>query len=307
MDLPCSRACCSRRSASGCLDAGPTPLGRHLVTGRAPEQVQLVDGAVGAPSRILLLRRSPAVNQFRFRPRRSRPSTIPGPAAAPAEPRVIVDHSEPASPTARRPSARRRSTAPDASTCFARPQSRFSAQGSEAWSNRHSSASIPRRASSTTSGPQTFPSPPRTARASSSSPGRRRRPARRPPSQAPFVVVDLRRHDDDVPRGTSPSSRATISTSHRRAPALAAPPREPHPRGPRRRHRRLHRPVPTARGPCSSAPTFVDPMPTGRAADLVLRRDDPHEDRCRRMTAMARIRALAERPLRRDASARPWT
>src|SRR5881396_1861858 len=39
---------------AGCLDAGPTPLGRHLLAGRDENTVALVAGPPGAGQRILL-------------------------------------------------------------------------------------------------------------------------------------------------------------------------------------------------------------------------------------------------------------
>ena len=38
---------------TGCLDAGAPPMGRHLVTGRDEDSVELVAGAAGAASRIV--------------------------------------------------------------------------------------------------------------------------------------------------------------------------------------------------------------------------------------------------------------
>jgi hypothetical protein len=73
---------------AGCLDAGPTPLGRHLVGSRVPEQVQLVDGAVGAPRRILLTRSLPADNMLGFPLEEVSTVDVPGPGAS--EARVIV-------------------------------------------------------------------------------------------------------------------------------------------------------------------------------------------------------------------------
>jgi len=76
--------------AAGCLDAGPTPLGRHLVTGRASEQVQLVDGAVGAPRRLLLSRTLPAPNEFALPTLELSAVDDPGPGGGATEARVIA-------------------------------------------------------------------------------------------------------------------------------------------------------------------------------------------------------------------------
>jgi hypothetical protein len=88
-----SLACCALAGLGlGCLDAGPTPLGRHLVAGRAPEQVQLVEGPVGAPSRILLLRAQNEGGAFGFTTEELTAVDDPGPGGGPAATRVIVDH-----------------------------------------------------------------------------------------------------------------------------------------------------------------------------------------------------------------------
>lgn len=78
--------------AGGCLDAGPTPLGRHLVPSRAPEQVQLVDGAVGAPRRLLFSRSELVPGSGGFSTTEE-VSTVddPGPGGGPVEPRVVAD------------------------------------------------------------------------------------------------------------------------------------------------------------------------------------------------------------------------
>ena len=88
-----SFACCALAGLGlGCLDAGPTPLGRHLVAGRAPEQVQLVEGPVGAPSRLLLLRAQNEGGSFGFTTEELTAVDDPGPGGGPAATRVIVDH-----------------------------------------------------------------------------------------------------------------------------------------------------------------------------------------------------------------------
>jgi hypothetical protein len=76
--------------AGGCLDAGPTPLGRHLVTSRAPEQVQLIDGAVGAPRRILLTRSLPPANDLQIATQEISTVDDPGPGGGASEARVIA-------------------------------------------------------------------------------------------------------------------------------------------------------------------------------------------------------------------------
>jgi hypothetical protein len=77
--------------SGGCLDAGPTPLGRHLVTGRAPEQVELIDGAVGAPRRILLSRAEVAPGNLGLSVDGLSTVDDPGPGGGPVEPRIIAD------------------------------------------------------------------------------------------------------------------------------------------------------------------------------------------------------------------------
>ena len=76
--------------AAGCLDAGPTPLGRHLVTSRAPEQVQLVDGAVGASRTILLSRTLAAANEFALPTLELSAVDDPGTGGGATAPRVIA-------------------------------------------------------------------------------------------------------------------------------------------------------------------------------------------------------------------------
>jgi hypothetical protein len=83
-------SCALATLAAGCLDAGPTPLGRHLVTGRAPEQVQLVAGAVGAPRRLLLTRTMPPASQFVVSTLEYSTVDDPGPGGGASEARVIA-------------------------------------------------------------------------------------------------------------------------------------------------------------------------------------------------------------------------
>jgi hypothetical protein len=83
-------ACAALAPLAGCLDAGPTPLGRHLVTSRAPEQVQLVDGAVGAPRRILLTRNLPPANALQLSTEEISTVDDPGPGGGASEARVIA-------------------------------------------------------------------------------------------------------------------------------------------------------------------------------------------------------------------------
>jgi hypothetical protein len=83
-------ACALVTLAASCLDAGPTPLGRHLVAGRGTEQVQFVDGAVGAPRRMLTWRTIPAANDFQVPTLEYSAVDDPGPGGGAAEARVIA-------------------------------------------------------------------------------------------------------------------------------------------------------------------------------------------------------------------------
>ena len=77
--------------AVGCLDAGPTPLGRHLARTRDPEQVHFVAGAVGAPNRIIFMRSEAASSAGGFVTQALSTVDDPGPGGAPVEPRVVAD------------------------------------------------------------------------------------------------------------------------------------------------------------------------------------------------------------------------
>lgn len=85
-----SSACVVPLLVAGCLDAGPTPLGRHLARTRDPEQIHFVAGAIGAPNRIIFMRSEAAPASGGFVTQELSTIDDPGPGGAPVEPRVLA-------------------------------------------------------------------------------------------------------------------------------------------------------------------------------------------------------------------------
>jgi hypothetical protein len=75
-----------------CLDAGPTPVGRHLLATAAEDDVEFDDGAIGAPRRIFVSARESQDGTFGFTTRRLAIVDDPGPNGGAATSRVLLDH-----------------------------------------------------------------------------------------------------------------------------------------------------------------------------------------------------------------------
>jgi hypothetical protein len=79
-------------SGAGCLDAGPPPTGRHLLSGRDPDAVQLVPGPTGGPTRIVLSQLENADGGVGFTSTRISTVDDPEPPGAPvASSRTLLD------------------------------------------------------------------------------------------------------------------------------------------------------------------------------------------------------------------------
>jgi hypothetical protein len=82
-------------SGAGCLDAGPPPTGRHLLSGRDPDAVQLVPGPTGGPTRIVLSQQESADGGLGFTTVRISTVDDPVPAGGPvASSRTLLDGSD---------------------------------------------------------------------------------------------------------------------------------------------------------------------------------------------------------------------
>jgi len=77
---------------ASCLDAGPTPKGRHVIVDRDENQVQFVDGPTGQPRRLLLSRSHTEPGSSGLTTQRLSTVDDPGPGGGLGALRLVIDH-----------------------------------------------------------------------------------------------------------------------------------------------------------------------------------------------------------------------